>query len=289
LLFGPCFLYFKTRNHLTLDEDSMLRRPAVSGQFYARAPEQLRHQIEQYIEKDQPRQPARLLVCPHAGLIYSGPVAGAVYSRVQLPNTILLIGPNHTGLGPQVSVYGEGGWSMPNGTVSIDRDLAAAVIERCPLAEFDTEAHQFEHCIEVQLPFLQYFQPDLLIVPVIMMSIELAVCQQLGDAMADAILEAARPVLLIASTDMTHYEPDATARQKDRWAIDEILSLDPVGLHRVVREKQISMCGFAPTVAALFATLRLGANQANLIRYMTSGETGGDYNQVVGYAGIVIN
>lgn len=267
----------------------MLRRPAVSGRFYARAPDQLRHQVEQYIEKDLPRRPARLLVCPHAGLTYSGPVAGAVYSRVQVPNTILLIGPNHTGLGPEVSVYREGGWSMPNGTVPIDRDLAVTLVERCALAEFDTEAHKFEHCIEVQLPFLQYFQPDLLIVPVIMMSIDLAVCRQLGEAMADAIREAARPVLLIASTDMTHYEPDATARKKDRWAIDEILALDPVGLHRVVREKQISMCGYAPTVAALFATLRLGAGQAHLVRYMTSGETGGDTNQVVGYAGIVIN
>lgn len=266
----------------------MLRRPAVAGRFYAAAPERLRNQVEQYIEKDQPRQLARLLVCPHAGLIYSGPVAGAVYSRVQLPNTILLIGPNHTGLGPQVSVYGEGGWSMPSGTVPIDHDLAAAVLEQCPLAQSDTEAHQLEHCIEVQLPFLQYFRSDFSIVPVIMMSIELAVCRQLGEAMADAILKLARPVLLIASTDMTHYEPDAVARKKDRWAIDKILSMDPVGLHQVVREKQISMCGFAPTVAALFATLRLGVKRAQLIKYMTSGETGGDPNQVVGYAGIVI-
>lgn len=266
----------------------MLRSPAVAGRFYSADPERLRIQVEQCIEKIPHRQPARALVCPHAGLIYSGPVAGAVYSRIQIPDTLLIVGPNHTGLGPPVSVYGEGGWTMPNGTVPIDRDLAAAVLERYPLAESDTEAHQFEHCIEVQLPFLQYFQPDASIVPVIMMSIDLRVCQQLGEAMADAIMDAGRPVLLIASTDMSHYEPDAVARKKDRWAIDKILSLDPVGLHRVIREKQISMCGFAPTVAVLFAALRLGAKQAQLIKYMTSGETGGDYNQVVGYAGLLI-
>ncbi|HEY5594843.1 MAG TPA: AmmeMemoRadiSam system protein B [Nitrospiria bacterium] len=267
----------------------MLRSPAVAGRFYSAAPEQLRNQVEQYIEKDQPRQPARALVCPHAGLIYSGPVAGAVYSRVQIPDTLLLIGPNHTGLGPPVSVYGNGGWTMPSGTISVDGGLAAAVLERCPLAESDTEAHQFEHCIEVQLPFLHYFRPDVSIVPVIMMSIDLRVCRQLGEAMASAIMDAGRPVLLIASTDMSHYEPDAVARKKDQWAIDEILSLDPVGLHRVIREKEISMCGFAPTVAALFAALRLGAKQAKLIKYMTSGETGGDTNHVVGYAGLLIN
>jgi AmmeMemoRadiSam system protein B len=267
----------------------MLRSPAVAGRFYAANPERLRSQVEQFVEKDQPRQPARALVCPHAGLVYSGSVAGAVYSRTQLPDTILLIGPNHTGLGPPVSVYDEEDWSMPNGTVSIDRRLAASLLERCPLAESDTEAHRFEHCIEVQLPFLQYFRPDVSIVPVIMMSIQLGTCRQLGEAMAAAILETGRPVLLIASTDMSHYEPDGVARNKDRQAIDEILSMDPVGLHRVIREKEISMCGFAPTVATLFAALRLGATQATLIKYMTSAETGGDNNRVVGYAGLQIN
>ncbi|MBI3995835.1 MAG: AmmeMemoRadiSam system protein B [Nitrospirae bacterium] len=266
----------------------MLRSPAVAGRFYAAAPGPLRNQVERYIEKDLQPQPARLLVCPHAGLIYSGPVAGAVYSRTRIPDTVMLIGPNHTGLGPSVSVYGEGGWTMPNGTVAIDRMLADAVLERCPPAESDIEAHQLEHCLEVQLPFLQYFRPDVTIVPVIMMSIDLRVCQLLGEAMADAILGTGRPVLLVASTDMSHYEPDDVARKKDRWAIDEILSLDPVGLHRVIRKNQISMCGFAPTVAALFAALRLGAKQARLVKYMTSGETSGDYAEVVGYAGLVI-
>jgi AmmeMemoRadiSam system protein B len=266
----------------------MLRNPAVAGQFYVAAPQLLRNQVEQYLEKDQVREFARAMVCPHAGLVYSGPVAGAVYSRVQLPDTLLLIGPNHTGLGPPLSIYAEGSWSMPNGRVPIDHRLAADLLERCPQALSDTEAHRFEHCLEVQLPFLQYLRPAAAIVPVVMMSTELAVCQALGEAIAAVLLDTARPVSIIASTDMSHYEPDAVARRKDRWAIDEILALNPVGLHRVVREKQVSMCGFAPTVAALFAALRLGAKQAKLVKYMTSGETSGDYDQVVGYAGLVI-
>ncbi|MBI3609469.1 MAG: AmmeMemoRadiSam system protein B [Nitrospirae bacterium] len=266
----------------------MLRTPAVAGRFYAANPEPLRAEVERCIENDQPRRSARALVCPHAGLIYSGRVAGAVYSRVRLPDTVLLIGPNHTGIGPPVSVYADGDWGMPNGTVPVNRDLAAAVLNRCPVAESDTEAHRDEHCIEVQLPFLQYFRPDVTIVPVVMMSIELTACRMLGEAVADAVLESGQSALIVASTDMTHYEPDAVARKKDQWAIDKILSLDPAGLHRVIREKQISMCGFAPTAAALFAARRLGAGRARLVRYMTSGETSGDYDQVVGYAGLVI-
>jgi len=266
----------------------MLRNPAVAGQFYAGTSDLLRSQVEQYVEKDCANESARVLVCPHAGLIYSGPVAGAVYSRVRLPERLLLIGPNHTGLGAPVSVYGRGSWNMPNGAVPIDRDLASRLLDRCATAEPDTEAHRFEHCLEVQLPFLQYFRSDLAILPVIMMTTRLDVCQELGEAMASVIRESSQPVLAIASTDMSHYEPDAAAREKDRWAIDKILALDPVGLHRIVREKQISMCGFAPTVAALFAAVRLGASRARLIKYMTSGETSGDYSRVVGYAGIII-
>jgi AmmeMemoRadiSam system protein B len=220
--------------------------------------------------------------------MYSGPVAGAVYSRVQIPDTLLLVGPNHTGLGPPLSIYAEGSWNMPNGRVAIDRRLAADLLARCPQAESDTEAHQSEHCLEVQLPFLQQLRPAVAIVPVIMMSTELAVCRALGEAMAAAVLEAPRPILIIASTDMSHYEPDAVARRKDQWAIDEILALNPAGLHRVTREKRISMCGFAPTVATLFAALRLGARRAKLVKYMTSGETSGDYDRVVGYAGLLI-
>ncbi|HUK56025.1 MAG TPA: AmmeMemoRadiSam system protein B [Nitrospiria bacterium] len=267
----------------------MVRSPAVAGQFYPAAPEQLRNHVMQCLEKDAIRESARAVVCPHAGLVYSGPVAGAVYSRVQLPDTVLLVGPNHTGFGPPLSIYAEGRWNMPNGAVSIDHRLAADVLTRCHQAESDTEAHRFEHCLEVQLPFLQYLHPTVAIVPVLMMSTELAVCRDLGEAMATAVTEAHRPVLIIASTDMSHYEPDAVARRKDHWANNEILSLNPIGLHRVVREKQISMCGFAPTVAMLFAVLRLGAKQAKLVKYMTSGEASGDYNRVVGYSGFLIN
>lgn len=266
----------------------MSRSPAVAGQFYAAAPQQLRNQVEQYLEANSVRESAKAIVCPHAGLVYSGPVSGSVYSRIQLPDSLLMIGPNHTGLGPPLSVYTEGSWDMPNGRVSIDHGMAADLLARCPLAQPDIDAHRFEHCLEVQLPFLQYLRPSAAIVPVVMMSTALEACRDLGEAMASVVSESDRPILMIASTDMSHYETDAVARKKDRCAIDQILALDPVGLHRVIREKQISMCGFAPTVATMFAALHLGARRAELVRYMTSGETSGDYNRVVGYAGFLI-
>ncbi|HLB94688.1 MAG TPA: AmmeMemoRadiSam system protein B [Nitrospiria bacterium] len=268
----------------------MLRPPAVAGQFYPSSPESLRKQVEAFILPHQPKQSAMALVCPHAGLIYSGPVAGAVYSRILIPETIVLVGPNHTGLGAHVSVYNRGAWRMPQGTIEINGALADAVLDQSRFADADMEAHRLEHCIEVQLPFLQHFHQDLTIVPIVMMSIDLAACQDLGEALASAIRSHAKPggVLMIASTDMTHYEPDSVARDKDRWAVDQILALNPPGLHQIVKDKQISMCGFAPTVAVLYSALRLGAKHAQLIRYMTSGETSGDYEQVVGYAGLII-
>ncbi len=268
----------------------MLRPPAVAGQFYPSSPESLRKQVEGFILPHQPKQSAIALVCPHAGLIYSGPVAGAVYSRILIPETIVLVGPNHTGLGAPVSVYNRGAWRMPHGTIEINSTIAEAVLDQSRFADADIEAHRHEHCIEVQLPFLQYFHQDLTIVPIVMMSIDLAVCQDLGEALASAIRSHAKPggVLLVASTDMTHYEPDPVAREKDRLAIDAIRALNPPGLHQIVKDQQISMCGFAPTVAVLYSALRLGAKHAQRVRYMTSGEISGDYEHVVGYAGLII-
>jgi AmmeMemoRadiSam system protein B len=269
----------------------MLRPPAVAGQFYPAAPENLRKQLEGLIPPDQPKKLAIALVCPHAGWMYSGPVAGAVYSRVLIPKIAIIVGPNHTGLGAHVSVYKNGAWEMSCGTIPVHTALAEAILEQSRFADEDTEAHRFEHAVEVQLPFLQYFRRDLSIVPIVMMSIELEVCRDLGAAMAKAIQShpAADPVLLVASTDMTHYESDPVAREKDAAAVDRILALDPEGLHQVVRERQISMCGFAPTVSVMYAALRLGAKRAQLIRYMTSGEITGDKDHVVGYAGLIVD
>jgi AmmeMemoRadiSam system protein B len=266
----------------------MLRLPAVAGQFYIASPEKLKHQVAACLEDKSPKQQAIAVVSPHAGLIYSGKVAGKVYSSLILPRTFILIGPNHTGLGAPVSVFSQGTWQMPQGTVTVDETLANQILERFPEAEADTQAHQSEHCLEVQLPFLQLLKNEVRIVPIVMMQSDLLTCQELGSAIAAILREWPEPVLLIASTDMTHYEPDPIARQKDGRAIEKILSLDPQGLHTTVHQYRISMCGHAPTVAVLFASLELGASQAELVHYMTSAEVSGDYEHVVGYAGIII-
>jgi len=266
----------------------MLRSPAVAGQFYIASPEKLKHQVSTYLENISSKQKAIAVVSPHAGLVYSGKVAGKVYSRLALPRTFILIGPNHTGLGTPISVFSKGEWQMPQGKVMVDHILAHQILEQFPDAESDTLAHQSEHCLEVQLPFLQFLKDEIRIVPIVMMRSDLLTCQELGSAIAVILREWPEPVLLIASTDMTHYEPDLIARQKDGRAIEKILALDPHGLHTTVNQYRISMCGHAPTVAVLFASLELGASQTALIHYMTSAEVSGDYEHVVGYAGIII-
>lgn len=266
----------------------MIRQPAVAGQFYQASPEKLRKQVEDCLEPTAPKQKAIAIVVPHAGLIYSGSVAGSVYSRVVLPHILILIGPNHTGLGSPISVFPEGEWEMPNGPVMIDQDLAEALAERSSHVERDVQAHLYEHCLEVHLPFLQCLLQDFKIVPIVMMRGDLEICQDLGRTLAEIIRGSGKPILLVASTDMTHYETDRSAREKDRAAIDQILNLDAEGLYRVVKERKISMCGYAPTVTVLAAAIELGARHTNLIRYTTSGEVSQDYNHVVGYAGIIV-
>ncbi len=269
----------------------MLRSPAVAGLFYSSSAEALADEVARCLDRSAQRQRAIAAVSPHAGLMYSGLVAGSVYSRLALPDTIILIGPNHTGIGPAVSVYPEGAWQMPGGAVSIDRDLAQQVLARCPHAEADTSAHQQEHCLEVQLPFLQHGNRHIRIVPIVLGTRDPALCRSVGESLA-AIVSATdaaggRP-LLVASTDMNHYESDAVTREKDRHAIAAIAGLDPEGLDAAVIDHRISMCGIAPTLAVLHAARGLGATGATLVNYATSADRGGDRDRVVGYAGFTI-
>lgn len=267
----------------------MLRKPAVAGYFYQGSPDKLSDQVRRYVEKDAPKVKAMGILAPHAGFIYSGSVAGSVYSKVILPDTLVLIGPNHTGMGAPVSVFSEGKWEMPNGDVDVDSRLAKAITDRSKSAAEDYEAHVGEHSLEVQLPFIQYLKRGFKIVPITMMSTALDVCKDLGHAISQAIKEAKREVLIIASSDMTHYESAASAKEKDNMAIAKILSLDPAGLHSTVKEYGITMCGFAPAVTMLYAAVALGAASARVVKYSNSGDVSGDYDQVVGYAGIIIS
>ncbi|MFA5073974.1 MAG: AmmeMemoRadiSam system protein B [Nitrospirota bacterium] len=269
----------------------MLRIPAVAGRFYKGNPESLKKQIAEFVIPAE-RRNAIGIMSPHAGFQYSGTVAGAVYSSIHLPDTIVLIGPNHTGFGAAVSIMTKGEWETPLGTVPIDEQLAASILSKSRRMYEDTLAHVQEHSLEVQLPFIQYFKTDFKIVPIQMLDTRLDTCLEVGKAIGEAIQELSKQsrlnALIVASSDMTHYESAAVAKENDFKAIQKILSLDPEGLYKTVKQLAITMCGVGPTVAMLVAAKLLGATKAELIKYANSGDVSGDYNQVVGYAGVVI-
>jgi AmmeMemoRadiSam system protein B len=266
----------------------MRRTAAVAGQFYQGSSVRLTQQVEQYVDKDGIREEVLGIMVPHAGLMYSGSVAGAVYSSIKFPGTFVMLGPNHTGLGPGISLMDSGEWEIPTGVFEIDRKLAARIALNAPKAVRDSQAHAFEHSLEVQLPFVAYFSRDVKIVPIAVLSASLEECLELGGGIAKAVRDAGYPVVIVASSDMSHYVSDKIARQKDRHAIDKILALDPEGLYETVRGERISMCGVLPATVMLSAAKLLGAGSARLVKYATSGEVSGDYESVVGYAGVVV-
>ncbi len=265
-----------------------IRRPAVAGQFYPSAPRELDLMVRQYTRDGAEKLHARAVVVPHAGYVYSGAVAGEVFSNLALPDRFVIFCPNHTGLGADAAIMTRGAWQMPWGDVPVDGPLAARLLSRSPVLEDDPSAHRAEHSLEVQLPFIHRFRDDFRIVPVALGRMSLDQCRALGEATASAVRDEASPPLIVASSDMTHYEPDPVARKKDERAIAQILALDPEGLYRTVRSERISMCGVIPATVALFAAIALGATSARLVKYATSADASGDYGQVVGYAGLAI-
>lgn len=266
----------------------MRRAAAVAGQFYYGSPSRLINQVESCIDKRAKRENAKGIVVPHAGLIYSGHVAGAVYSSINFPKTFILIGPNHTGIGTNISIMDSGEWEIPTGILHVDKELAHKVFVNVPLVKKDLQAHLFEHSLEVQLPFILYFSQDVKIVPILILSASLDECRMLGEGIARAVKNFNYDIIIAASSDMSHYVPDSVARQKDKKAIDMILSLNPEGLYETVVKERISMCGYLPVVTMIYAVKYLGAESARLVKYATSGEVSGDYDYVVGYAGIIL-
>jgi MEMO1 family protein len=271
---------------------STLRHPAVAGRFYPSDPQQLRDEALAYLSQaiSASLPPVRAIGCiaPHAGYMYSGHVAGAVFARIEIPRRCIVLCPNHTGQGHPLAILSEGAWETPLGNVSIACDLTAVLKQRFPALQEDAAAHRAEHAAEVELPFLQLRQPDLSFVPIALGTGRLDVLEQLGNAIADVVAAQPDPVLIVASSDMNHYESDAITRAKDHRAIERILTLDPRGLHEVVTQQQISMCGYGPAVAMLTAARQLGAKSAELVKYATSGDVSGERNMVVGYAGVVV-
>lgn len=283
----------------------MMRSPAVAGMFYESNPEKLHEEIKNcflnppgpgYLP-ETPIMPARNLiglVCPHAGFIYSGYAAAHAFAALAhngIPDTIIILSPNHTGAGAAIAVDKESRWSTPLGEIEIDIEIADEIINNCKYAREDSLAHIREHAVEVQIPFLQFIGACCKIVPVTVSGFgeqdALTLTADLGQAIADAIKR--RGGAIIASTDLSHYERQSRANTLDSLAIDQILKLDPKGLIHAVYQHQITMCGAIATAAMLEAARGLGAQKAEKLAYYTSGDITGDTSQVVGYAAIAIS
>jgi AmmeMemoRadiSam system protein B len=266
----------------------MIRRPVVAGQFYPASASELKTMIAGMVKEKAVKEEVIGLLSPHAGYIYSGPVAGAVISRIKFKDTFIIMGPNHTGAGKPLSIMTEGKWQTPLGEVEIDSELGKKILAVSKHLEEDDKAHIYEHSIEVQLPFLQYFKPDFKLVPIVFGYPGGAIYKEVGQEIAKAVKALGREVVIIASSDMSHYEPQASAQNKDKKAIEAILNLDEDELLKRVAEFNITMCGYAPAVSLIVAAKELGATGAELVKYQTSGDVTGDYSAVVGYAGIII-
>jgi hypothetical protein len=266
-----------------------IRYPAVAGRFYPQQPETLLREISSYTVAAGAKVSALGCVVPHAGYMYSGHVAGAVYARLELPRRFVILCPNHTGMGSPLALMSRGRWQTPLGEVPVDTELATALRDSCDLLREDPDAHRAEHALEVQLPFLQHLLPEFTFVPITVGVGRYDILVRLGEAMA-AVLKARKDkVLVIASSDMNHYESDRVTRAKDKKAIERLLELDAAGLFRVVTEEHVSMCGYGPAIAMLTAAVGLGAQTAELVKYATSGDISGDRDLVVGYAGVIVS
>lgn len=266
----------------------MIREAAVAGRFYPGRHDELARMVDAFLGTLHPA-PAIGVMVPHAGYVYSGAVAGETFAQVAISGTVVILGPNHHGFGPQAALFSRGSWQTPLGEVAVDSGMARRLLNASPLLEADTGAHRFEHSLEVQVPFLQRLRPELRIVPLCIGRMALPDLLDLGAVLGRTLAQEAERPLLVASSDMTHYEPGDVARIKDERALQQVLALDPAGLYRTVRNDGITMCGVLPTVIMLAAARELGATRAAQVRYANSGDVTGDQSEVVGYAGVVVS
>ncbi len=266
----------------------VVRKPAVAGAFYPGDIEELKRYLDSVLGKETIKIKPKAVIVPHAGYIYSGHVAAKVYDLLEPFETYIILGPNHTGWGEEISVF-SGVYQMPFGDVETDDELARIIVDNST-ARFDYYAHLQEHSIEVQLPFVDYISlgKPYRIVPIVVGTHNRKKLRMLGHAMAKAVYESHRDVLIVVSSDMNHYESQEITLKKDEIAIEAILRLDEEKLMDVVEAHNISMCGAAGSYAAIVAAKELGATEAHLVDHRTSGDVNGDYSQVVGYASLVI-
>jgi AmmeMemoRadiSam system protein B len=265
----------------------VFREPVVAGQFYPGTRAGLEKALCALTESGKAEAVIGAMA-PHAGYVYSGGVAGKVFSRIKKRALFVIIGPNHTGAGEPFSVFSEGEWGTPLGSVSIDEEFTECLLGKSALFKRDRTAHDHEHSIEVHVPFLQYLMGGFKIAPVIIGSSDIAKLKKAGSEIADTVKALKKDAVIIASSDMTHYEPQTTAEKKDKEALSAVLGLDEDGLAEKVAAMDISMCGAAPVIITLAAAKCLGAKSAELVDYKTSGDVSGDYSSVVGYGGVII-
>jgi MEMO1 family protein len=272
-----------------------VRPPAVAGMFYEARAERLEQDVRSHLHAARSKAggtaepgPAFGAVVPHAGYVYSGPVAAAVYASAAIPSCVIVLCPNHTGRGAPAALEPSEAWRTPLGEVRVHRRLSGRLQELAPSLEPDARAHAREHSLEVQLPFLQVLRPDVELVPVCLGAPDLGLCREVGEALARIRSEESEPPLLLASSDMNHYESRAVGSRKDERALARIEALDPEGLFKTVLTEGISMCGFLPATALLFAARKAGVSRARVLARRDSGDETGDTSSVVGYAGVVL-
>ncbi len=276
-----------------------IRRPTQAGAFYEGNAESLKKQIEDcFLHKFGPGKIPEVveagtrkivgLVCPHAGYMFSGSVAVHAYYELALdgtPEVFVIFGPNHTGYGSALAVMNEGVWRTPLGDVEIDSETANQIVRESRIVDVDDSAHRFEHSIEVQLPFLQYlYGSKFKIVPICFLMQDLSSAREVGQAVAKVLAD--KNAVIIASSDMTHYEPHERAAKKDRLALEAVEAMDEAKFYSIIETQRVSACGYGPIAALITAAKILGAKEAKLLCYKTSGDVIGDYSSVVGYAAV---
>ncbi|MEN3047284.1 MAG: AmmeMemoRadiSam system protein B [Candidatus Caldarchaeales archaeon] len=281
----------------------MRRRPAVASFFYAGTRESLSEEIRscflsphgpgRLAERPPPSgDPVPVLISPHAGYVYSGPVAAHGYlelSKRRRPRTVVVVGPNHYGIGSDVSIYPGGKWSTPLGDIEVDVELVSRLAAASDVFTLDEVSHEREHSIEVQVPFIQFvYGEGIKFVPVCMLDQTKEAAIEVGRALAAAV-ERPEEVAVIASSDFTHYEPHEEAVRRDSAVISRILNLDVDGFYRTMREVDATLCGYGPIAAVIQYAKLKSFTRARLLKYATSGDTGGDRSSVVGYASIAFD
>ena len=267
----------------------MLRLPAVAGQFYPADPRELTRLVRKFSADDPGIKKTRVRAClvPHAGYIYSGGVAGAVFSRISFPKQVLVLGVRHSPMGEDLAILSDGAWRTPLGDAPVDAALAQQIKAACPGLREDSVAHSREHSLEVEIPFLQILDPGFSFVPVAVGTLRFEELHELGMGVARALKETRDEILVVTSSDMNHYQPDDETRIKDAKAIDRLKAVDARGLFEICRKEKISMCGLGPAVVMLTAMKELGVQSGEVVCYATSGDVNGDRNAVVGYAGMI--